>query len=60
MNLLSTLVRLPIGAAYGIGLIIMFVCAIPFALVGFVVGFMKWTYGAGENMCDRLFVYLRD
>lgn len=55
--MLDLLVRGPLALLYGVGIVIMMCCAVPFILVGFLVGFVKWSCQIGTRLSDRAFLH---
>jgi hypothetical protein len=57
--MLRLLLKIPFAVVYALGIVIMVLGAIPFFVIGFISGFVKWTWQAGNNLADRLFLQYR-
>lgn len=53
------LIKGPMALCYGLGIVIMMFCALPFIMFGFVVGFIKWSGEIGSKLADRLFFHFQ-
>lgn len=49
--------KFPLMLLYGLGVVILMLCALPFAALGFLIGFIRWTTKVGIRLSDRLFLH---